>query len=131
MNIKLIFFLLYILLGTSGTTIPWLITGFDPFNISIGLMTLISSTIGYNSSEKIMSMCSQESSSSNNKVAYNIFAIILSLLLTIVGSIMLLKKHENIALTISVVAYIISCWNWWHQNKDNKNFDEAGRPDGP
>lgn len=126
MNNKLIFFILYVLLGTTGITIPWAMTGFNSFSISIGLVTLISSSVGYSSAEKIMGLFTQEISSTNKKeAAYNILAMIMSLLCTVFVSIWLSNNHTIWALFLSIVAYIMTCIYWWHQNNDNKNFNDA------
>lgn len=119
---KIIFFILfYVILGTAGITIPWLVnkTIVIP-EVAIGLVTIIMSTVCYNATEKILQIIEDKT---NLKVIVfiNIVALVLALVITVVVCL----TDNNIALIISIIAYLSSCIFWWFQNWDNKNIENT------
>lgn len=121
--IKLIFFgIFYILLGTTGISIPIVLNGIVLEDISIGLVTIVVSTVGYASTEKVLQLFDEKTT--KFEVVINLSMMVLALFCTIVVAICISKNNSNVPLWISVVSYIISCVFWWYQNRDNKNLAE-------
>ena len=120
----LFFFIFYILLGTTGISIPCFLNGFIESDISIGLVTIVISTVGYSSTEKILQL--YDNKSTKLEVVLNLGMMVLFLLCTIVVAILISKNNENVKcpLWIACGSYIISCVFWWYQNRNNKNLTE-------
>lgn len=121
--IKFVFFLIfYVLLGTTGVTIPLLLSDeFMPNEISIGLVTIIMSTVGYNASERIMQLYDEKA---NKKVEnfINLVALVIALMITIYVCIRVTKPST---IYIAAVFYLISCGFWWFQNWNNKHLEDT------
>ena len=85
---KFVFFLIfYVILGTTGITIPVLISQqFAPNEISIGFITIVMSAIGYNASERIMQLYDSNSRSQKTEMFINLIALVIALLFTIFQS---------------------------------------------
>lgn len=122
--IKLVFFaIFYILLGTAGISIPILLNGVILNDLSIGLVTIVVSTVGYASTEKVLQL--YDNKTSKLEVIVNLAMMVLFLFSTIIVAICISRdKNQNIALCVSFVSYLISCVFWWYQNRDNKNLSE-------
>ena len=121
--IKFVFFLIfYVLLGTTGVTIPLLLSDeFMPNEVSIGLVTIIMSTVGYNASERIMQLYDEKA---NKKVEnfINLVALVIALMITIYVCIRVTKPST---IYIAAVFYFISCVFWWFQNWNNKHLENT------
>ena len=121
--IKFVFFLIfYVLLCTTGVTIPLLLSDeFMPNEISIGLVTIIMSTVGYNASERIMQLYDEKA---NKKVEnfINLVALVIALMITIYVCIRVTKPST---IYIAAVFYLISCGFWWFQNWNNKHLEDT------
>lgn len=121
--IKFVFFLIfYVLLGTTGVTIPLLLSDkFMPNEVSIGLVTIVMSTVGYNASERIMQLYDEKA---NKKVEnfINLVALVIALLFTIYVCIRVTKPST---IFIAVFFYFISCVFWWFQNWNNKHLENT------
>lgn len=101
---KFVFFLIfYVILGTTGITIPVLISQqFAPNEISIGFITIVMSTIGYNASERIMQLYDSNSRSKKTEMFINLIALVIALLCTIYVCICILKPTT---IWVSIVVY--------------------------
>lgn len=117
---KITFFILfYVVLGTTGITIPWLVNKAIVFSeVAIGLVTIITSTVCYNATEKILQII-EDKTNLKGKVFINIVALVFALVITIVVCL----TDNIIALIISIIGYLLSCFFWWFQNWDNKNIE--------
>lgn len=128
MKEKILFFgVFYIILGTLGLTIPsisyYLKNHAWPLDdISIGLITIVVSTVGYSTAEKIIVLRGKKSNLS--EMLWNLVALVLSIVLTIFVVIFLGNKVICFPLILSCLAYILSCILWWYQNRDNDNFNK-------
>lgn len=124
---KILYFILfYVALGTAGITLPLLINQeFVPAEVSIGLVTVVMSSVGYNSSEKIMQLYDEKS---NKKGAFffNLVSLVIALLFTIYVCI---RISDKFTLYIAAFAYVLSCAFWWYQNWNNKNLENTSAPD--
>lgn len=123
--IKIIFFgIFYILLGTAGISIPAILNGIIVNEISIGLVTIVVSTVGYAATEKVLQL--YDNKTTKLEVIINLSMMVVFLFCTIIVAICISKNtNENIPLWISIISYIISCFLWWYQNRDNTNLDES------
>ena len=128
MKEKILFFgVFYIILGTLGLTIPsisyYLTNHVWPLDdISIGLITIVVSTVGYSTAEKIIVLRGKKSNLS--EMLWNLVALVLSIVLTIFVVIFLGNEVICFPLILSCLAYIFSCILWWYQNRDNDNFNK-------
>jgi len=129
MKMKISFFVIfYVILGTTGITIPWLVNhAIIPSEVAIGLVTIVVSTVGYSAAEKVLQLFegNEEKGSEERKkdkiVGYiNLCALVFALIFTTI--VCLLIGHPS-ALVISIIAYLLSCFFWWFQNRDNKNIE--------
>ena len=125
---KFAFFLIfYVILGTTGITIPFLISQqFVPNEISIGFITIVMSTIGYNASERIMQLYDSNSRSQKTELFINLIALVIALLFTIYVCIWGLKPTT---IWVSIIVYVLSCLFWWFQNWNNKNLEKTSASD--
>lgn len=125
---KFVFFLIfYVILGTTGITIPVLISQqFAPNEISIGFITIVMSTIGYNASERIMQLYDSNSRSQKTELFINLIALVIALLFTIYVCVCVLKPTT---IWISIIVYVLSCLFWWFQNWNNKNLEKTSASD--
>ncbi len=125
---KFVFFLIfYVILGTTGITIPFLISQqFVPNEISIGFITIVMSTIGYNASERIMQLYDSNSRSQKTELFINLIALVIALLFTIYVCIWVLKPTT---IWVSIIVYVLSCLFWWFQNWNNKNLEKTSASD--
>ena len=125
---KFVFFLIfYVILGTTGITIPFLISQqFTPNEISIGFITIVISTIGYNASERIMQLYDSNSRSQKTELFINLIALVIALLFTIYVCIWVLKPTT---IWVSIIVYVFSCLFWWFQNWNNKNLEKTSASD--
>lgn len=125
---KFVFFLIfYVILGTTGITIPFLISQqFAPNEISIGFITIVMSTIGYNASERIMQLYDSNSRSQKTELFINLIALVIALLFTIYVCIWVLKPTT---IWVSIIVYVLSCLFWWFQNWNNKNLEKTSASD--
>lgn len=125
---KFVFFLIfYFILGTTGITIPFLISQqFAPNEISIGFITIVMSTIGYNASERIMQLYDSNSRSPKTELFINLIALVIALLFTIYMCIWVLKPTT---IWVSIIVYVLSCLFWWFQNWNNKNLEKTSASD--
>lgn len=123
MREKIVFFVVFcLLLGTLGVTIPgvdyYLKEGKIPIDdISIGLITIVVSTIGYSAANIIIK--------SNNKLdlLFNVCALALSIVSTVFIVIFLSNKREDISIWVSLVVYLLSLCFWWYQNRNEVIID--------
>ena len=124
---KIFFFVLfYVVLGTAGITLPWLINkDIVASEVAIGLVTIVVSTVGYNATEKVLQLI-DEKSNSKKAALINISALVLALIFTIVVCNLI---ERPIAIIISIIAYLLSCLFWWFQNWNNKNLENTSAPD--
>ena len=90
--------------------------------ISIGLITIVVSTVGYNASEKIMELFDLDSKKKKIDLFLNLAAIVIVLLLTTVICISVSNEYK-IDIWIASGAYLFSCIVWWLQNWNNKNLE--------
>ncbi|PTL33916.1 hypothetical protein C7120_04855 [Prevotella sp. oral taxon 376] len=127
-KMKFVFFLIfYVILGTTGITIPVLISQqFAPNEISIGFITIVMSTIGYNASERIMQLYDSNSRSKKTEMFINLIALVIALLCTIYVCICILKPTT---IWVSIIVYVFSCLFWWFQNWNNKNLEKTSASD--
>lgn len=127
MKMKIFFFVLfYVVLGTAGITLPWLINkDIVASEVAIGLVTIVVSTVGYNATEKVLQLI-DEKSNSKKAALINISALVLALIFTIVVCNLI---ERPIAIIISIIAYLLSCLFWWFQNWNNKNLENTSAPD--
>ena len=117
----------YVILGTTGITIPFLISQqFVPNEISIGFITIVMSTIGYNASERIMQLYDSNSRSQKTELFINLIALVIALLFTIYVCIWVLKPTT---IWVSIIVYVLSCLFWWFQNWNNKNLEKTSASD--
>ncbi len=125
---KFVFFLIfYVILGTTGITIPVLISQqFAPNEISIGFITIVMSAIGYNASERIMQLYDSNSRSQKTELFINLIALVIALLFTIYVCIWVLKPTT---IWVSIIVYVLSCLFWWFQNWNNKNLEKTSASD--
>lgn len=126
MKMKICFFVLfYLLLGTAGITLPWLVNlSIVPCEAAIGLVTVVVSSVSYNASERILQII-EEKSNKKGPAFVNIIALVLALLFTIVVCVL---KGNGVAVWIAIIAYLLSCVFWWFQNKENKNIENSSTP---
>lgn len=126
MKMKIAFFVLfYLLLGTAGITLPWLVNlTIVPYEAAIGLVTVVVSTVSYNASERILQII-EEKSNKKGPAFINIIALVLALLFTIIVCVL---KDMGVAVWIAIIAYLLSCVFWWFQNKENKNLEDSSTP---
>lgn len=130
MKEKILFFgVFYIILGTLGLTIPsisYCLTNhaWPLDDISIGLITIVVSTVGYSTAEKIIVLRGKKSNLS--EMLWNLVALVLSIVLTIFVVIFLGNEVICFPLILSCLAYILSCILWWYQNRDNDSFKNIG-----
>lgn len=127
MKMKVFFFVLfYVVLGTAGITLPWLVNkDIVASEVAIGLVTIVVSTVGYNATEKVLQLI-DEKSNSKKAALINISALVLALIFTIVVCNLI---ERPIAIIISIIAYLLSCLFWWFQNWNNKNLENTSAPD--
>ncbi len=127
MKMKIFFFVLfYVVLGTAGITLPWLINkDIVASEVAIGLVTIVVSTVGYNATEKVLQLI-DEKSNSKKAALINISALVLALIFTIIVCNLI---ERPIAIIISIIAYLLSCLFWWFQNWNNKNLENTSAPD--
>ena len=121
---KIIFFgIFYVVLGTAGISIPAILNGVVLNEISIGLVTIVVSTVGYASAEKLLQL--YDNKTTKLEVVINISMMVIFLFSTIVVAICISQnKNQCITLWISIISYLISCALWWYQNRSNDNFNE-------
>lgn len=123
MRMKIFFFVLfYVILGTAGITLPWLVNkDIVASEVAIGLVTIVVSTVGYNATEKVLQLIDEKSNS--KKAAFvNISALVLALIFTIVVCNLI---ERPLAIIVSIIAYLLSCLFWWFQNWNNKNLENT------
>ena len=127
MKMKIFFFVsFYVVLGTAGITLPWLVNkDIVASEVAIGLVTIVVSTVGYNATEKVLQLI-DEKSNSKKTALINISALVLALIFTIVVCNLI---ERPLALIISIIAYLLSCLFWWFQNWNNKNLENTSAPD--
>ena len=127
--IKLIFFVIfYVLIGTIGITIPMSLNGPVIEDIAIGLVTIVISTAGYASTEKILMLQSQKCT--KLEILLNMGIPFIFFICTVFVAISISNGHKVLPLSIAIATYIVSCIFWWYQNRDNKNFEECTGPLG-
>lgn len=128
MKEKIIFLgVFYIILGTLGLTIPsisyYLTNHRWPLDdISIGLITIVVSTVGYSTAEKIIALRGKKSNLS--ETLWNLIALVLSIVFTVFVVLFLGNGVICIPLILSILSYILSCILWWYQNRYNDNFNK-------
>lgn len=126
---KLIFFgVFYIGIGTIGITIPMGLNGPVIEDIAIGLVTIVISTAGYASTEKILMLQSEKCT--KLEILLNMALPFIFFLSTVFVAISISNGHKNLPLSIGITTYVISCAFWWYQNRDNKNFEDYTGPLG-
>ena len=121
MWVKIVFFVVFcVLLGTLGITIPgvdhYLKVGTIPIDdISIGLITIVVSTIGYSAANIIIK--------SNDKLdlLFNVCALTISIVSTVFIVILLSNNRGDISIWVSIIVYLLSLGFWWYQNR-NEDF---------
>lgn len=125
---KFFFFLIfYVILGTTGITIPVLISQqFAPNEISIGFITIVMSNIGYNASERIMQLYDSNSRSQKTEMFINLIALVIALFCTIYVCICI---SNPTTVWFSIIVYVLSCLFWWFQNWNNKNLEKTSASD--
>lgn len=123
MWVKIVFFVVFcVLLGTLGITIPgvdsYLKEGTIPIDdISIGLITIVVSTIGYSAANIIIK--------SNDKLdlLLNVCALTLSIVSTVFIVILLSNNRGDISIWVSIIVYLLSLRFWWYQNRNEFIID--------
>lgn len=127
---KILFFVLfYVVLGTAGITLPWMVNkNIVVSEVAIGLVTIVVSTVGYNAAEKVLQLFDDEGKTKSKKQTafINISALFLALIFTMVVCNCIDSKY---AIIISIIAYLLSCLFWWFQNWNNKNLENTSAPD--
>lgn len=119
---KLIFFIIFFIgFGTSSIWMSMLFLDVDWEDIIIGLLTISIAAV-YTSAERIL-MFMRTKKIENNEDLIELIAVSLPIIISCVV-IGLLKKCIVMSAIISIITYILYCRLWWHQNKDNSNFDE-------
>lgn len=118
-----IFILYYLILGTAGITVPWLVNQeLEISQVAIGFVTIVVSTVGYNATVKVMQLIDQKSDNSKRDILINLSAPVIALIFTILVCSLIDKKA---AIIISIIAYFLSCCLWWFQNWNNKHLDSS------
>lgn len=119
MKMKITFFIIfYVILGTTGITLPWLVEQAIVLDeVAIGLVTIVMSTVSYNATEQILRII-EEKKNLKDIAFVNIVALVFALIFTIV----VCHLDGVIAIIVSIIAYVLSCVFWWFQNRDNKNI---------
>jgi len=119
MKMKITFFIIfYVILGTAGITLPWLVEQAIALDeVAIGLVTIVMSTVSYNATEQILRII-EEKKNLKDIAFVNIVALVFALIFTIV----VCHLDGVIAIIVSIIAYVLSCVFWWFQNRDNKNI---------
>lgn len=124
---KFLFFILfYVVFGSASIYIPILIKGAVPSEISIGLLTIVMSTVCYNASEKMLQLFDEHS---KMKMAFfiNLFAFAAVSIIAVVLCIGISKGYD--LLIYSIILYILSCLFWWFHNWNNKNLENTSASD--
>lgn len=124
-KMKLVFFLIfYVILGTTGITLPILLDGFNINDFSIGLVTIVMSTVGYNASERIMHLYGTKDK--KDELFGNLIALVIALLVTIYVCVRISAKTT---IYVSCGLFALSCLFWWFQNWNNKNLESTSATD--
>ncbi len=119
---KLIFFIIFFIgFGTSSIWMSMLFLDVEWEDIIIGLLTISIAAV-YTSAERILTFM-RTKKIENNEDLIELIAVSLPIIISCVV-IGLLKKCIAVSAIISIITYILYCRLWWHQNKDNSNFDE-------
>lgn len=116
------FIIFYLILGSTGVTLPLAFNGFIINDVAIGLVTIVISTVGYASIERNLYL--HDNNAKKLELVINYGVIVLFFLATIFVSILISQKHDILPLSIAVLAYIGSCSLWWYQNRNNDNFSD-------
>lgn len=118
----LFFVFFYIMLGTAGISLPALINGdWSLIEISIGLITVVMSSVGYSATERIMQFY-DEKPSKKSILFVHIIALVVALVLTVIVCVRLSDKY---IIYVALFAYLLSCVFWWYQNWDNRNLENT------
>ena len=113
------FLLFYVVLGTTGITLSALVNwDWNLTEVSIGLVTVVMSSVGYSATEKIMHFY-DEKPSKKMILFINVVALVVALIFTVIVCVRLTDEH---IIYVALFAYLLSCAFWWYQNKDNKNL---------
>lgn len=120
-RIRLIQFLIIIGLSTSSIWISRLFNTLDWKATSLGLITIVVSSLAPACAEKILFLMG---SNKKFEVSANIAITIVSFMLCIVIIACINKENRIWALVFSVLSYISYLFVWWYQNRDNENFAE-------
>lgn len=124
---KFVFFVLfYVVFGTTSIYIPILIKGFVPSEISMGLITIVMSTVCYNASEKMLQLFGEQS---RKKTAFfiNLIAFAFVSICSIVLCILITNGKD--LLVWSAILYLCSWIIWWYQNWNNTNLENTSAID--
>lgn len=116
------FIIFYLILGSTGVTLPLAFNGFIINDVAIGLVTIVISTVGYASIERNLYL--HDNHAKKLELVINYGVIVLFFLATIFVSILISQNHDILPLSIAVLAYIGSCSLWWYQNRNNNNFSD-------
>jgi hypothetical protein len=124
---KIFFFLIiYVGFGTASIYIPILIKGVVPSEISIGLLTIVMSTVCYNASEKMLQLFGEHP---KNKMAFfiNLMVFAAVSIIAVVFCICISKGSDLLIGTF--VLYVLSWGFWWYHNWDNQNLENTSASD--
>lgn len=86
------------------------------------MITIVVSTVGYSTAEKIIALRGKKSNLS--ETLWNLIALVLSIVFTVFVVLFLGNGVICIPLILSILSYILSCILWWYQNRYNDNFNK-------
>lgn len=122
---KIMAFAIFMITGTTGFSIPWLIDGVkyvETGGLSIGLITFVSSSISYSATDKLVVLAAEKKMTVNMLLLNLLVMSMSSILAVIIAIIVNNKVNYIIPLIISIVAFIGMSIFWWILNKDNKSL---------
>lgn len=120
--IKFLFFAIcYVVVGSAGIWIPYVVNGsYDPKTTALGLVSIVMSTIGYRATEKLLQLLGPTNDNNRKEGAYNAFALILSFIAAFIVS---NRINDPKIIRVAIGAYLCAAAFWWYQNWNNSNFE--------
>lgn len=119
---KLLFFLVFFLfIGLSSIWIPALVYGTSAKEVSIGLLTVALAFIS-STAEKTLALLKEGKKDDGMDGLYMIIALVAPLLSAIAIIAIISKGYIWGALISSIAIYLLTCFLWWYQNKENKTL---------
>ena len=115
------FFFFFVGFGTSSIWMSLLYLDVGYEDVIVGLLTISIAAV-YTSAERILTLM-RTKKIQNNEDIIELIAVSLPI---IISYLVIKKKKKCIVASaiISVITYLLYCRLWWHQNRDNENFDE-------